>query len=301
MSSWPRRCLALSLTVVGWSASAAAAEQADAGAGVAAAVPAAPLTEADANDPAAPLTEAGANEPLDGSRITGEGRVLRPYVRQLPAEEAEPRAAEPSRGAPPRDLPFRHDAFYLRFALGLGLLYDRLRGDWEGYALPAEGGRRGGLSALAGASELAVGWTLPGGIALGLGLFTLLAPSPRAETRDASRYEFDVYQLALVGPMADFYPWPTRGWHAGLALGVAALTVGDAPSPDPAARAIEDHVALGPGFALALGHEWWLGERWSCGMILRWTQGWGAGKGADGSRFVHREGGVAAFAGLTFH
>jgi hypothetical protein len=111
-----------------------------------------------------------------------------------------------------------------------------------------------------------VGGCLADGFVLGIGLFTLLSPFPAIEASgEGDWYELDLEQLALVAPHVDVYPWPGRGWHFQGAFGVAALTVGDAATPDGSSRPIRDHVALGPGFMLAAGREFWIGERWSFG------------------------------------
>jgi hypothetical protein len=204
-------------------------------------------------------------------------------------------------GTGPRQLPFRHDGFYLRAALGVGLIHDRFRGDLPGYAFARDQGRLGSLTAFSAGSELALGGCLEDGLVLGVGLFTVLAPDPWADSTVGDWYGFDLEQLALVAPHVDFYPWPNRGWHAQAAFGAAALSVGDAASPDGAARPVEDHVALGPGFLVGAGHEWWIGERWSFGGTVRWIHGWGAGTGFDGGRFVHRADGLVALLGFTLN
>lgn len=251
--------------------------------------------------PAAPPRDAGAPAAPRGPDVTGEGRTLRPYVRP-PMEPEAPRARADADGVLPRDLPFRHDGIYLRAAMGLGLLYDRLQTDYYGFALRRRDGRLGNLTAFAAGSELALGGCLADGFVLGIGLFTLLAPYPAIEASgEGDWYELDLEQLALVAPHVDFYPWPSRGWHVQGAFGVAALTVGDAATPDGSSRPIQDHVALGPGLMLAAGREFWIGERWSFGGTVRWEHGWGAGTGFDGIRFTHRAGGVVGLVGFTLN
>ncbi|MBN2196682.1 MAG: hypothetical protein JW751_27970 [Polyangiaceae bacterium] len=237
---------------------------------------------------------------LDGPSVTSEGRVLGPYLRP-PMTEERARRRGFARGPLPRDLPFRHDGFYLRAALGIGFLHDRLRGELDNYAFPDDDGRVGRMTAFALGSELALGGTLRGGVVVGMGVYTMLAPAPIAATDDDESYEFELEQLALVCPIADVYPWPNTGWHAQAGIGVGALTVGDAPSPDGESRDVQDHVALGPGFMLGVGREWWIGERWSVGAIARWEQSWGAGTGFDHGRFVHRAGGAVLLLGFTLH
>ncbi len=251
--------------------------------------------------PVAPPGDAGAPAAPRGPDVTGEGRTLRPYVRP-PREPEAPRARADAGGVLPRDLPFRHDGLYLRAAMGLGMLYDRLETNSYGFAFRRRDGRLGNLTAFAAGSELAVGGCLADGFVLGIGLFTLLSPFPAIEASgEGDWYELDLEQLALVAPHVDVYPWPGRGWHFQGAFGVAALTVGDAATPDGSSRPIQDHVALGPGFMRAAGREFWIGERWSFGGTVRWEHGWGAGTGFDGIRFTHRAGGLVGLVGFTLN
>lgn len=274
-------------------------------AGAPAAAPSAvspPAAAASAPAPAAASPPSGGAPaaPL-GPDVTGEGRTLRPYVRP-PMEENPPRTRADAGGVLPRDLPFRHDGIYLRAAMGIGVLYDRLRTDAYGFAFTRQDGRLGSATSFALGSELSVGGCITDGFVLGIGLFTLLAPYPAVEASgDGDWYELDLEQLALVAPHVDVYPWPSRGWHVQGAFGVAALTVGDAPTPDGVSRPLQHHVALGPGLMLAAGHEWWIGERWSFGGTVRWEHGWGAGTGFDGIRFSHRAGGLVGLVGFTLN
>ena len=68
--------------------------------------------------------------------------------------------------------------------------------------------------------------------------------------------------LSLQGLFADYYFDPTEGWHV---LGL----VGFSAAYSSAGPIAADVVPTGPGVALGAGHEWWIGEQWSLGVMAR--------------------------------
>jgi hypothetical protein len=155
----------------------------------------------------------------------------------------------------------RHDGFYLRYANGPGLLVDSIDAGAAGSAR---------LSGLGLTGEFLVGGTPAPGVVLFAGSAGALVPSRSAGalvpspklTIDGRAVDGpDVLSLSILGAGADYYFDPEAGWHVQGMLGFATLVpisggdIGDARS--------------GVGLVLGGGHEWWIGEEWSLGILAR--------------------------------
>lgn len=234
-------------------------------------------------------------------KLGPEGRELKPYVRPpyvAPSEEAKRR----SRASRRRQSIRNHDGLYARAAAGMGIGTDTITGANYSYGFDDRGGQRGHVSAFEVPTELAVGATPFRGTVLGVGVYTGLWPSPRANGEDPGLdYEFDTSQLALYAPMVDFYPRPRAGWHVQGALGVASVNLGFGSTGLAEPRPAQAHVTTGFGFMLGAGHEWFIGEQWSVGILLRTLRGYSAGTDAGGGEWTHRSGSYALLVTLTYH
>ena len=102
----------------------------------------------------------------------------------------------------------------------------------------------GGLATVGGTP--APGLVVGGG-AMGAHIF---APEASVNGNDTS---LDADAIALVvGPHIDYYPDPGEG--------LATLAAGDDRT---------EQIALGFGGVVAVGHDWWLSDRWSAGVLAR--------------------------------
>jgi hypothetical protein len=146
----------------------------------------------------------------------------------------------------------RHDGFYLRYANGPGLLVDSIDAGVAGSAR---------LSGLGLTGEFLVGGTPAPGVVLFAGSAGALVPSPKLTIDGRAVDGPDVLSLSILGAGADYYFDPEAGWHVQGMLGFATLVpisgsdIGDARS--------------GVGLVLGGGHEWWIGEQWSLGILAR--------------------------------
>lgn len=123
------------------------------------------------------------------------------------------------------------------------------------------------------ASELALGGTVSRGLVLGGGIYSTsvlawaLLPEdsggPLPEELEPTSANF-----SLIGPFVDYYFDPRRGFHLQGALGLAALT---GLRFDQGGRMDTDYTALGGGLMVGIGHEWWIGDEWSLGVLGRVT------------------------------
>jgi len=153
----------------------------------------------------------------------------------------------PERGQPTRQ------GWYLRGALGLGLLYDAVEGGGVDTSISG-----GGLS-----GEFAVGIHVTPEIVLGGGMFFVLAPEPK-------RKEGGMLQkanLVLIGPMIDYYFAPlTDGFHVQGGVGIGTLNMsregvaGDTAGTKP---------ANGGGIFGGAGYEWPVYRQVAAGVLAR--------------------------------
>jgi hypothetical protein len=148
--------------------------------------------------------------------------------------------------------PRTHDGFYLQLDVGLGYLSTSVEtqlGDvsYSGVTIP---------------SALMLGGTV-GPVVIGGGFFGDYAPSPSISINGESSELEDVsLTLIGIGAFADFYPDPHGGLHFQPFVGWGALEAssgGDSSGSDP----------TGLVLALGVGHDWWVADEWSIGVMGR--------------------------------
>jgi hypothetical protein len=168
----------------------------------------------------------------------------------------------------------RHDGLYFRFGLGGGFAHDSVESSGQlpsSQALFFSPDRFvGSGSTAAFVTELAAGYTVASGLVLGAGAYTATLPSLHAHMKDTRTgdYSYRVSQLAVLGPLVDWYVDDELGFHVEAAPGLATYVAGAAePALDgPLAQA---HTALGFGIAAGAGYEWWISDQWSLGLLGR--------------------------------
>jgi hypothetical protein len=164
-----------------------------------------------------------------------------------------------------------HDGFFARSAPGLAFLWAHVDGA-TGVA------RRSGVRGIGQSGELALGGTLARGLVLGGSLWTVRIDPVFVEGgRRVSSDDDSVKWTALrVGPFVDFYPDPTRGFHATATLAAVVQfesdTKGDAIEP----------LAYGASLATGAGYEWFVSSDVSLGLLGRFQLG-GLARSAHGS------------------
>lgn len=152
-------------------------------------------------------------------------------------------------GAEPRT----HDGFYMQAAVGLGYLT-------ASADVPPIG--EISYSGMTTPGGLLLGGTV-GSVAIGGGFFYDLASSPSVEIGGQS-FETDDASLTLIGLglFADFYPDPHGGLHFQPFLGWGGLEACAGSScggSDPTGLVV----------AIGGGHDWWVGDEWSIGVMGR--------------------------------
>jgi hypothetical protein len=205
--------------------------------------------------------------------------VLGTYQRPNYAGQPQPSAAAANDYVKLRDLhKRRHDGFYFRFGLGVGRAHDHMSTqvpiptDREIFFVPTPFDGSG--TATAPVTEIAVGYTIGAGVALGFGSYTATLPKLTTEVvqREAGQYVFRLSQLALIGPFVDWYFDDEGGFHAQAAPGVSTYVAG-AGEPKLGGPQAQAHTAVGFGFMLGVGYDWWVSDTWSLGLLARITYG----------------------------
>jgi hypothetical protein len=87
------------------------------------------------------------------------------------------------------------------------------------------------------------------------------------------------FNLWILGFAADWYPSAEGGFHVGGAIGFAVMQ-GRIPEGSRASDlGIEQVGGVGFGLSLLTGYDFWVGEQWSMGPLLRMSIGQGHGEG----------------------
>jgi hypothetical protein len=155
---------------------------------------------------------------------------------------------------------YRHDGFYLRIGSGFGF------GMFSGTGPTG----KVSISGLSVGSPVAVGGNVGEGFVIALAV----SGTQINGTVDGSRFPDAkaTASLAMLGLLADWFPDPTGGWHAGgtVALGAMQITdiVTDANPSAPGVPSSRDQAGLCFAGGIFGGHDWWIGQQWSLGLAL---------------------------------
>ena len=154
-----------------------------------------------------------------------------------------------------------HDGFYLRLGTGFGAYHETLRvsdGDEDSAV----------VTGMASSLEIAVGYAIRPGFILGLGWYSshaleteqnVTGPMPPSEVTFAGG------EVSLVGPFLDYYFDAARGLHVQAALGFGVVHGAGPQSMDWD----DQNEAIGGGFTVGFGHEWWVSSQWGFGILAR--------------------------------
>lgn len=195
---------------------------------------------------------------------------------------------------------FVHDGFYFRFAGGIGGVSDKLTGDARDSDGPS-GTLDGSVSGFAPATEVALGYTFFRGWVFGVAIDTLTMPRGSATLADGvSNFKFKTSQSAHYAIFADYYLDPLRGFHVQASGGIASYVMGQGDANDPPTIA-PPHAAMGFGFMLGVGNQWWLDRDWSIGVLPRLMLAWTSGTDEFGGSFSHRTLGYSLLLSATYH
>jgi len=195
---------------------------------------------------------------------------------------------------------FVHDGFYLRLAGGLGGASDKLSGGARTSEGPS-GTLDGTVTGFAAATEVALGYTFFRGWVLGFAIDTLTVPRASAHLADdVSKFSFHTSQAAHYALFADYYPDPLRGFHVQASAGVASYIMAQGNADDPPTIA-PPHAAVGFGFMLGVGNQWWVDRDWTLGVLPRLMLAWTEGTDEFGAGFSHRTLGYSLLLSATYH
>jgi hypothetical protein len=181
-----------------------------------------------------------------------------PASYPLEAEGPPPTATDPT-----SDIR-RHDGFYARIALGIGLL--ALRRDSSSPSTDAAYGGESEVKGVAGVTEISIGGTVADGLVL---CGSLLGHALRDATLEREgRADLETKRalsFGMVGMGVHYFPDDRGGFHAGGTLGLAYAVA------EVSASRFERIGGAGIGASLASGYDWWVSDQWALGVIGRLT------------------------------
>jgi len=158
---------------------------------------------------------------------------------------------------PPEDGQPTRKGFYLRLALGLGLLADGIGGN----------GFDGSLSSSALTSQLGIGYDLDKGLVLGGALFFDWSISPTVHVGSAKN-DISAANLSMLGVFVDYFLEPRQnGWHVLGALAASALNISDKTA------SLGNKTAGGLALIAGGGYEWPIDRQWALGVLGRLVLG----------------------------
>jgi hypothetical protein len=160
---------------------------------------------------------------------------------------------------PPDPTVHNHDGFYLRIGIGGAYLHDGISYDYGG---PSDVSAPGNFTVSGGAlaGEFLLGGTVAPGFVLGGGTMGVTAIKPKLEINGTQQSASNNVTLSTLGILADWYVNAHRGFHFGALVGVSQLGAANSHGETIG------NAARGPGFALLVGNEWWVGEQWGIGV-----------------------------------
>lgn len=207
--------------------------------------------------PAPPVPEAPSGQVAPEATNLPAPASKGPRVHWASSERAasqtnsEAEAAESEPGA------HLHDGLYYRVAFGAGH-----------FRASSENGSK--VSGWGFSPEFWMGGSPIVGLALGGTVGILLVPNPDATitaadsggSGDVSGEARGIVTYSTIGVFADYYPMPRAGLHimTGLHLSSFKFTADSGQESQPAS---------GLGVFGGVGYEWWAGEQWSVGPLVR--------------------------------
>lgn len=183
-----------------------------------------------------------------------------------------------------------HDGFYFRFALGVGFLNDTT-------SRTGDGRSSAGLPI-----EIMLGGTIAPGLVLGGGVAGGSYPQRRAVSTSTDTSREVTASTVTLGPFVDWYFDPHKGTHAQLLVGLGQmqLTEGESGARRGTSEVLSTYHGL--GISAGIGHEWWIGEQWSLGVMARVDYlSLQTSRGADGTSESHTVVAPGLLMTLTLH
>jgi hypothetical protein len=185
--------------------------------------------------------------------------------------------------------PLTHDGFYLSGALGFGRMRDDMTltvdlfGLGQKYEGHAEGFSVGG--------HLFAGYTVTKALVVGGGIFFDQVTDPEIELENSDvGDDVSVGTLVLIGPGVVWYPDKHGGFHLLGAVGGARIELRDDSDR------IQDHSPVGGGIAIGVGYDFFIGDEWSAGVLLR-----GVGATLSDDNLTHKVTAGSLMLGVTYH
>ena len=188
-------------------------------------------------------------------------------------------------GPPPLVGAHVHDGFYLMAAPGFGVYDERLEsGRLPGGSVEARNRGVASLSNLAIGGTIAPGWVLGGLIYSSDLVASTFRTSGDSLTTLPQELDPGLRSMSLIAPFFDYYPNVRGGFHVQGALGLAILTPRIFGHP---ATERSEYAAVGGGFIVGTGYDWWVADEWSIGVLSQLGLSVLSGEDDAGVKWTH--------------
>jgi hypothetical protein len=157
-----------------------------------------------------------------------------------------------------------HDGFYLRMALGISYLSNQTQIKDSLQTTIANDYQLHGVGPTI---DFFIGGTPGRGLVIGGGIVSTAVSKPTITYGGRETQLNDNASAAVVGPFIDWYFNPRRGFHAQLLTGIGLSQV------TPRRKDFNTNdTKSGSGFGidLGIGHDWWISNQWSIGILARY-------------------------------
>ena len=148
----------------------------------------------------------------------------------------------------------RHRGLFLRLEAGGGYLRSSATVD----------GLAGSISGPAGSLGVSLGWTLQENLSVFGHVSWSAAPSPTVSLGDSSGSQ-SLLSFLSGGPGVNYYFMPSNYYASAMVLLTGLFTTSRAGNSGSS--------EVGLGFKLAVGKEWWVGDRWGLGVAGQFSFG----------------------------
>jgi hypothetical protein len=194
----------------------------------------------------------------------------------------------------PQSLPYRHDGFFLRVAVGGAY-------SWGSGSVYTEGDTLEGRFDLGGGGltlQLAMGGTLANGLVVGGLIHSASAWSPTYEFEHGPVIEGGSAGQGVLGPFVDYYFDPEAGFHVQFAAPLALVILEQEPERRFPTENVQSVYALGA--MVGTGYEFFVGPELAMGLLVafHFTTGNLAGRNTRGDIVTT---GLGALLSVTHH
>lgn len=190
-----------------------------------------------------------------------------------------------------------HSGFTLRASLGVGVLRDLVAIESTTGAAGEED--TGVVTGVGTSFELAVGWVVERGMAVGLYMMEDDGQSGSADFDTDGVSVPETSSMFNIGAFLAYYPVPGGPWHMSGGIGIGSTDSITRDDAEDVLDNINPDIASGLGAFFGGGYEWRFSRSWAIGAMLRAQVI--DGRDSDPTEVRHRSVGFALLASMSYN